>query len=43
MSIALDLFCITVAVMMPSATELSILIEVGGWRLGKTEYMECDG
>ena len=31
MSIALDLFCITVAVTMPSAVELSIFIGVGGW------------
>ena len=31
MSIALDLFCLTVAVTMPSATELSVFIGVGGW------------
>ena len=31
MSIALDLFCLTVAVMMPSAVELSVFIGVGGW------------
>ena len=31
MSIALDLFCLTVALTMPSAAELSILIRVGGW------------
>ena len=31
MSIALDLFCITVAVTMPSAAELSVFIGVGGW------------
>ena len=31
MSIALDLFCLTVAVTMPSAAELSVFIGVGGW------------
>ena len=31
MSIALDLFCLTVAVTMPSAAELSGFIGVGGW------------
>ena len=30
MSIALELFCLTVAVTMPSAAELSVLIGVGG-------------
>ena len=30
MSIALDLFCLTLAATMPSAAELSVLIEVGG-------------
>ena len=30
MSIALDLFCLTVAVTMPSAAEVSVFIEVGG-------------
>ena len=36
MSIALDLFCLTVVVAMPSAVELSILFGVGGW--GKPIY-----
>ena len=31
MSIALDLFCVTVAVKMPSAAELSVFIGVGVW------------
>ena len=31
MFVALDLFCLTVAVTMPSATELSVFIGVGGW------------
>ena len=31
MSIALDLFCLTVAVTMPSAVQLSVFIGVGGW------------
>ena len=31
MSIALNLFCLTVAVMMPSAAELYVFIGVGGW------------
>ena len=31
MSIALDLFCLTVAVMMPSAAELSVFIGVSVW------------
>ena len=31
MSIALDLFCLTVAVTMPLAAELSVFIGVGGW------------
>ena len=31
MSIALDLFCLTVAVTIPSAAELSVFIGVGGW------------
>ena len=31
MSIALDLFCLTVAVTMPSSAELSVFIGVGGW------------
>ena len=31
MSIALDLFFITVVVTMPSAAELSVFIGVGGW------------
>ena len=30
-SIALDLFCLTVVVTMPSAAELSVFISVGGW------------
>ena len=31
MSVALDLFGLTVAVTMPSAAELSVFIGVGGW------------
>ena len=31
MSIALELFCLTVVVTIPSSVELSILIWVGGW------------
>ena len=31
MSIALDLFCLTVAVTMPLAAELSVFIGFGGW------------
>ena len=31
MSIALDLFCLTVAATMPSAAELSVFIGVSGW------------
>ena len=31
MSIALDLFCLTVVVTMPSSAELSAFIGVGGW------------
>ena len=31
MSIALDLFCLTVEVKMPSAAELSVFIGVVGW------------
>ena len=31
MSITLDLFCVTVAVEMPLAAELSVFIGVGGW------------
>ena len=31
MSVALNLFCLTVAVTMPSAAELSVFIGVGGW------------
>ena len=31
MSIALDLFCLTVAVTMTLAAELSVFIGVGGW------------
>ena len=31
MYIALDLFCITVAVTIPSDADLSVLIGVGGW------------
>ena len=31
MSIALEIFCITVAVKIPLATELSVLIGVDGW------------
>ena len=31
MSIALELFCITVAVIMPLAAELSVFIGVGSW------------
>ena len=31
MSIALDIFCLTVAVTMPSVAELSVFIGVGGW------------
>ena len=31
MSIALDLFCLTVAVVMPLAAELSVFVGVGGW------------
>ena len=31
MSIALELFCLNVAVTMPSAAELSVFIGVGGW------------
>ena len=31
MSIALDLFCLTVAGTMPLAAELSVFIGVGGW------------
>ena len=31
MSVALDLFCLTVVVTMPSAAELSVFIGVGGW------------
>ena len=31
MSVALDLFCLTVVVMMPLGAELSVFIGVGGW------------
>ena len=31
MSITLDLFCLTVAVTIPLAAELSVFIGVGGW------------
>ena len=31
MSIAFDLFCLTVALTMPSAAELSVFIGFGGW------------
>ena len=31
MSIALELFCLAVAVTMPLSAELSVLIGVGGW------------
>ena len=31
MAIALDIFCLTVAVTMPSAVELTVFIGVGGW------------
>ena len=31
MNVALELFCITVAVNMPSAAELHVFIMVGGW------------
>ena len=31
MSIALDIFCLTVGVTMPSADELSVFIGFGGW------------
>ena len=31
MSIALDIFCLTVAVTMPLVAELSVFIGVGGW------------
>ena len=32
MSIAMESFCLTVGVTIPSAAELSVLIGVGGWR-----------
>ena len=31
MSVTLELFCLNVVVTMPSATELSVFIEVAGW------------
>ena len=31
MSIALEMFCLTVAVTIPSAVDLSVFIGVGGW------------
>ena len=43
MSVALDLFCLTVVVTMPSDAELSILIWVGGWVKPRSWSVICRG
>ena len=43
MYIYLKLFCLTVAVMMPLAAELSILIGVGGWGKLNSWSVMCRG
>ena len=43
MPIALELFCLTVAVKMPSAAELSVFIGVGGWVKPSSWSLICRG
>ena len=43
MSIALDLFCLTVAVATPLAAELSVFIGVGGWVKPRSRSVICRG
>ena len=43
MSVALDLFCLIIAVTMPSAVELSVFIRVGGWVKPSSWSEICSG